>query len=87
MAEGLCLKPGLLRRLINPAFGESTKRWTLILVASTLASAVIGIAGCIAYRITVAGDVGSGAVAAFVAVTVPLAGLAGVAYRKAEAQP
>ena len=87
MAEGLCLKPGLLRRLINPAFGESTKRWTLILVASTLALAVTGIGGCIAYRITVAGDVGNGAVASFLAVTVPLAGLAGVAYRKPEAQP
>ena len=82
-----CPKTGLFRRLIRTDFPESTKRWVLILVSLTLASAVIGIAGCIGFRITVAGDVGSGAVAAFGLVTVPLAALAGVSYQKKEDQP
>ena len=82
-----CPTTGLFRRLIRTDFPESTKRWVLILVSLTLASAVLGIAGSIAFRIVGAGDVGSGAVAAFVAVTVPLSTLAGVSYRKKEDQP
>jgi len=81
------IKTGLFQRLIRTDFPESTKRWVLILVSLTLASAVLGIAGCIGYRVAVSGDVGSGAVAAFVAVTVPLSTLAGASYRKKEDQP
>jgi predicted permease len=82
-----CATPTLFQKLIRTDFSESTKRWTLILVALTLASAVLWIGGCIGYRTIAAGDVGSGAVAAFMAVTVPLAALAGNAYRKPEANP
>lgn len=74
--------PGFFRRLILRTNPESTKRAVMIWTCWTLASAVLGIGGCIAYRIAQSGDVGSGAVAAFGAVTVPLAGLAGVGYRK-----
>jgi hypothetical protein len=76
---------GLFRRLIQPLSGASTKRAQLIWVTLTLVLAVLGIGGCIAYRIAKAGDVGSGAVAAFCAVTVPLAALSGNAYRKKDA--
>lgn len=79
------LKVGLFRRLTNPIYQESTKRAQLIWVTSTLAIVTLGIGGCVAYRIAVAGDVGTGAVGAFLAVVGPLAALSGNAYRKPEA--
>lgn len=78
-------QPGLFRRLILRTNPESTKRAVMVWTCWTLASVVLGIGGCIGYRIVKSGDVGTGAVAAFGAVTVPLAGLAGVGYRKPEA--
>lgn len=77
-------KPSLFQRLIHRSMPESSKRAISIWATWTLAVSVIGIGGCIAYRIKAAGDVGLGAVGAFTAVTVPLAGLAGFNYRKPE---
>ena len=81
------IKIGLFRRVIRTDYPESTKRLGAVVGTLTLASAVLGIAGSVAYRIASQGDVGSGAVAAFVAATVPLAGLAGYNYQKPEVKP
>lgn len=76
--------PGLFQRLIDRSRSESTKRATAIWATWTLAICALGIGGSVAYRVVTSGDVGSGTVAAFAAVTVPLAGLAGFNYRKAD---
>ena len=76
--------PGLFLRLIRRDQPESTKRAQLIWATWTLIAAALGIGGSIAYKIATAGDVGSGAVASFLAATGPLAILAGAAYRKPE---
>ena len=76
--------PGLFLRLIRRDQPESTKRAQLIWATWTLVLAALGIGGSIAYKIATAGDVGSGAVASFLAATGPLAILAGAAYRKPE---
>ena len=76
--------PGLFLRLIRRDRPESTKRAQLIWATWALISAALGIGGSIAYKIATAGDVGSGAVASFLAATGPLAILAGAAYRKPE---
>ena len=75
---------GLFRRLIRRDQPESTKRaqliwatWALIIVAVSLGLSIAG-------RIALVGDVGSGAVASFLAATGPLAALAGASYRKAD---
>ena len=85
MCEPIQETPGLFLRLIRRDQPESTKRAQLIWATWTLISAALGIGGCIAYRIATSGDVGSGAVASFLAATGPLAILAGAAYRKPEA--
>jgi len=77
--------PSLFSRLIRPLSGASTKRAVTIWATWTLATAALGIGGSISYRIIVAGDVGSGAVAAFLGAVGGLTALAGVAYRKPEA--
>lgn len=77
-------EPGLFRRLILRPAPESSKRAMAIWATWTLAICALGIGGCIAWRVSRTGDVGSGAVAAFAAVTVPLAGLAGFNYRKTD---
>ena len=90
MDDQSCQTPariGLFSRLIRIDCPESTKRAQLIWATWTLVIAVLGIAGSIIYRIKTNGDVGNGAVAAFVAATGPLAALAGVSYRKPETTP
>lgn len=77
-------KTGLFQRLIRKDFPDSVKAWGSVTAISILASVALGIGGCIAYRVAVAGDVGSGAVGAFLAVTGPLSILAGANYRKPE---
>ena len=77
--------PSLFNRLIRPLSGASTKRAVTVWATWTLASAVLGIGGCIAGRIVAKGDVGSGAVAAFLGAVTGLTTLAGVSYRKPEA--
>jgi len=77
--------PSLFNRLIRPLSGASTKRAVTVWATWTLASAVLGISGCIGYRIIVAGDVGMGAVSSFLGAVGGLTALAGVAYRKPEA--
>lgn len=79
-------EPSLFRRLILRTAPESSKRAMAIWATWTLAISAFVIAGCIAGRIAATGDVGLGAVAAFTAVTVPLAVLAGVNYRKADGE-
>lgn len=84
MCDPIQETPGLFLRLIRRDRPESTKRAQLIWATWTLIAAALGIGGSIAYKIATAGDVGSGAVAAFLAATGPLAILAGAAYRKPE---
>lgn len=79
-------EPSLFRRLILRTAPESSKRAMAIWATWTLAISALWIAGCIAGRIAATGDVGSGAVGAFGCVTVPLAALAGVNYRKADGE-
>ena len=79
--------PGLFQRLIRRDFPESTKRAHLIVSTSALVIVALGIGGSIIFRISVAGDVGSGAVGAFLGATGPLAILAGASYRKSEEKP
>lgn len=79
--------PSLFQRLILPSQPESCKRAMAILATWILAICALLIGGCIAGRIIAKGDVGSGAVGAFAAVTVPLAALTGANYRKPEVQP
>ena len=83
------IKIGLFRRAIRTDYPESSKKLGAVIGVLTLAAAVLGIGGSIAYGVCKSEkhDVGSGAVGAFVAVTVPLAGLAGFNYRKPEAKP
>jgi len=76
--------PGLFLRLIRRDRPESTKRAQLIWATWTLVIAALGIGGSITYKIATSGDVGNGAVSAFLAATGPLAILAGAAYRKPE---
>ena len=87
MCEPILKVPGLFLRLIRRDQPESTKRAQLIWATWTLIAAALGIGGCVAYRIATSGDVGSGAVASFLAATGPLAILAGAAYRKPEGKP
>ena len=85
MCEPIQETPALFLRLIRRDRPESTTRAQLTWATWTLVIAALGIGGSIAYKIATAGDVGSGAVASFLAATGPLAILAGAAYRKPEA--
>lgn len=87
LTDGIPKIPGLITRLIHSDFKESTKRWVLIASAIVLMVGFEAIAIACAVRIIWKGDVGSGAVAALVCVSGPLAILAGASYRKKEEPP
>lgn len=71
---------GLITRLIRADCPESTKRAVLLAAATALILGFLILTAATANHIRKTGDVGSGAVAALLAVSGPLAILAGAAH-------